>query len=55
MALEIGLEPPTNEDLVMILREIDDDYDGVVSKEEFFKLVELILIKSLEAEERLTE
>ena len=55
MASEIGLEPPTTADLEMILKEIDDDYDGEISKEEFFKLVILILHKTLESEEDLTQ
>ena len=55
VAKEIGLEPPTPEDLEMILREIDDDFDGEVSKDEFFRLVLLILNKTLETEDDITE
>ena len=53
--MEIGLDPPTPEDLEMILREIDDDFDGEVSKDEFFKLIQLILNKTLETEDDITE
>ena len=50
VASELGISSPTLEDLEAIIREIDDDFDGQVSKEEFFKLVKLIIEKLLESE-----
>ncbi len=31
----MGVTPPTEEDLKAILSELDDDFDGVVDKDEF--------------------
>ena len=50
VAFELGISSPTLEDLEAIIREIDDDFDGQVSKEEFFKLVRMIIEKLLESE-----
>ena len=50
VAAELGISAPTLEDLEAIIKEIDDDFDGQVSKDEFFKLVKLIIEKLLESE-----
>ena len=49
----MGVLPPSEEDLECILRELDDDFDGQVSKEEFCQLVMLVIGKMLETEEEL--
>ena len=49
----MGVLPPSEEDLGCILRELDDDFDGSVSKEEFCELVMLVIGKMLETEEEL--
>ena len=50
IATQIGISPPTLEDLEAIVMEIDDDFDGQISKDEFYKLVMLIIGKLLETE-----
>ena len=50
IADEIGISPPTLDDLEAIIKEIDDDFDGQISKDEFFKLVMLIIEKLVETE-----
>ena len=53
VANSMGVLPPSEEDLGCILRELDDDFDGSVSKEEFCSLVMLVIGKMLETEEDL--
>ena len=53
VAKQIGVVPPTSEDLEAIMMQLDDDFDGQVSKEEFFNIVMLIMGKMLEMEEEL--
>ena len=52
VAVNMGVTPPTDEDLKSILQELDDDYDGVVDKSEFIQLVMLVIGKMLESEEQ---
>ena len=35
VAINMGVTPPTDEDLNSILEELDEDFDGKVSKAEF--------------------
>ena len=44
---------PTIQDLEAILMELDDDYDGVVSKDEFFGMIKLVLKSMLKSEEEI--
>ena len=44
---QMGIVPPTEDDLRTILSELDDDFDGQVSKDEFFKLIMLVLGKMI--------
>ena len=50
VAKQIGIVAPTSEDLDNIMMQLDDDFDGQISKDEFFKIVILILSKMLEIE-----
>ena len=50
----MGVKPPTHEDLESILETLDDDFDGIVDKEEFLSLFMLVLGKMLEVEEEIT-
>ena len=49
----MGIVPPTEEDLSTILRELDDDFDGQVSRDEFFNLIMMVLGKMIQSEEEL--
>ena len=51
----LGIAGPTTEDLEALLAELDDDFDGNVSKDEFFGLIELILRQMLKCEEDILE
>ena len=51
----LGIAGPTTEDLEALLAELDDDFDGNVSKDEFFGLIELILRQTLKCEEDILE
>ena len=51
VAQEMRITPPTENDIEFMLKELDDDTDGNVSKEEFQKLLLLVLGKMLESEE----
>ena len=55
VATKMGLNPPTEEDLENILRELDDDFDGVIDKNEFLNLIMIVITKMLEQEEELQE
>ena len=52
---KMGVTAPTEEDLSAFLRELDEDFDGVVDKGEFLQLVMLVIGKMLETEEELQE
>ena len=47
------MTPPTQEDLSNILCQLDDNFDGVVDKEEFLSLVKLVVMRILETEQEL--
>ena len=49
----MSLTPPTEEDLELILMELDDNFDGSVDKDEFLKLVMLVMAKMVESEHEL--
>ena len=51
----LGLKAPTDEDLAAILKELDNDYDGVVDKQEFLSLIMMVISKLLESEEELQD
>ena len=36
VAEDLGIQGPTNDDLESMLAQLDDDFDGIVSSEEFF-------------------
>uniref|UniRef100_A0A7S3FWP8 EF-hand domain-containing protein n=1 Tax=Strombidium rassoulzadegani TaxID=1082188 RepID=A0A7S3FWP8_9SPIT len=55
VAIKMDLTPPTEEDLSAILAELDEDFDGVVDKNEFLNLIMLVISKMLESEEELQE
>ena len=55
VADSMGVPAPTDEDIIAILRELDDDFDGQVSKDEFYRLVILVVGKLLESEEELLD
>ena len=55
VAESLRITGPTLEDLDALLAELDDDFDGNVSKEEFFGLIELILRQMLKTEEEILE
>ena len=43
VAINLGIPPPTMEDLEAIIVTLDDDYDGVINKSEFLGLIKLVL------------
>lgn len=47
------VKPPTDGDIDAVLKELDEDYDEVVSKDEFLTLIVQVLSKMLESEEDL--
>ena len=51
VAMKMGVTPPTTADLAIILEELDDDFDGQVSKDEFLSLIMLVVDKMTEEEE----
>ena len=53
VAKKMGVTPPTSEDLDVILDQLDENFDGVIDKDEFANLVLLVLGKMLEGEEKL--
>ena len=48
---QMGVTPPTKDDLQAILAQLDDDFDGVIDKDEFHGLVMLVIGGLLETEE----
>ena len=48
---QMGVTPPSQEDLALILKELDESNDGKIDKEEFHDLVMLVFGKMLELEE----
>ena len=53
VADQLEIEGPTQEDLENILQELDEDFDGIVSKDEFFDLIKMIMKMMLNTEETL--
>ena len=51
VALGMGVDAPTTDDVTSILASLDDDSDGKVDKEEFAELIMLVLGNVLEDEE----
>ena len=52
---QMGVTPPSAEDLAQILKELDESNDGKIDKEEFHALVMMVLGKMLELEEDFQE
>ena len=53
VALSMGVQPPSQEELQSILNQLDENFDGVIDKEEFFDLIYLVVGKMIETEEEL--
>lgn len=53
VASEMKVKPPTDGDIDAVLKELDEDYDERVSKDEFLSLIVQVLKKMLESEEDL--
>eukprot|EP00347_Sterkiella_histriomuscorum_P022028 403331938 len=53
VAYEMKVKPPTDGDIDAVLRELDEDYDEKVSKDEFVQLIIQVMKKMLESEEDL--
>ena len=53
VAYDMNVKQPSESDVEAVLREVDEDYDELVSKEEFVMLIERVLMKLLESEEEL--
>ena len=53
VAGEMKVKAPTDGDIDAVLRELDEDFDGIVSKDEFMALIIQVLRKMLESEEDL--
>lgn len=51
VAQNMGVTPPTQADLAAILVELDEDFDGLVSKDEFLQLIMLVIEKMMDDEE----
>ena len=50
VAQEMRVNPPTENDIDFMLKELDENSDGQVSKEEFLQLIVLVLGNMLESE-----
>lgn len=55
VALSMGVLPPSPEELLQILGQLDENRDGVIDKEEFFDLIYLVIGKMTETEEELQD
>jgi Ca2+-binding EF-hand superfamily protein len=53
VASEMKVKPPTDGDIDAVLKELDEDFDERVSKDEFLSLIVQVLKKMLESEEDL--
>ena len=53
VAGDMKVKPPTDGDIDAVLRELDEDYDEKVSKDEFCLLIVSVLRKMLESEDEL--
>lgn len=54
ISTQIGVKPPSIEDIKAILKILDDSEDGKVDKDEFFKLIMMILTKMVQLEDEFT-
>ena len=55
VASQLGITGPTQDDLETMLGELDEDFDGVVSKDEFMDLIKMILKMMLSNEEAILQ
>ncbi len=53
VASEMKVKAPTDGDIEAVLKELDEDFDDNVSKDEFMALIVQVLRKMLESEEDL--
>ena len=53
VSVQMGVSPPTSDDLQEILQELDEDFDGVIDKGEFFSLTMMVLSQLLTSETEL--
>ena len=53
VASDMKVKAPTDGDIEAVLRELDEDYDEKVSRDEFVVLIIQVLRKMLESEEEL--
>ena len=51
VAEQLNITGPTTADLETMLAKLDDDFDGIVSKDEFLELIKLILKMMLKLED----
>ena len=49
----MNVKQPSESDVEAVLREVDENFDMKVDKEEFVQLIERVLMKLLESEEEL--
>ena len=47
---QMGVESPSYEDLEAVMEQLDEDFDGVIDKNEFHKLLMLVIEKMIETE-----
>ena len=50
VANEMKVTPPTKDDILAVLEQLDENNDNSVNQDEFFELVILVLSKMLESE-----
>ena len=55
VAIGMGAQPPTEDDIRAILSNLDEDSDGRVDKKEFVELIMTVLTNLLEDEEDLKQ
>ena len=53
VAHDMNVKQPSESDVEAVLKEVDEDYDSKVDKDEFVNLIERVLMKLLESEEEL--
>ena len=55
VANEMKVTPPTKDDILAVLEQLDENNDNSVNQDEFFELVILVLSKMLESEQELQD
>ena len=55
VATEMKVTPPTKDDILAVLEQLDENNDNSVNQDEFFELVILVLSKMLESEQELQD